>query len=96
MLRSRSRWSLNYLRPGAGAGAGAEIIFLIIISYSQIGGCYDEEKPPLRHLSFSTVLLLYCVVQIEVTINGRSWSWSLSLGAEIMDKGGAGVGGENK
>ena len=34
VLRSRSR-SQNYLRPGA----GAEIIFLINISYSQFGGC---------------------------------------------------------
>ena len=40
MLRSRSRWIRNYLRPGA----GAEIKFLVNIFYSQFGGCYDENK----------------------------------------------------
>ena len=29
----------NYLRPGAGAGAGAEIIFFFNISNSKFGGC---------------------------------------------------------
>ena len=36
-LRSQSRWSRNYLRPGA--EAGAKIIFLIHIYCSQFGGC---------------------------------------------------------
>ena len=35
-----SRWSRNYLGPGA----GAEIKFLINIFCSQFGGCYDEDK----------------------------------------------------
>ena len=48
--RSRSRWSQNYWRPGA----GAEIIFLINISYSQFGGCQDEEKRSLRHIYYTT------------------------------------------
>ena len=34
VLRSRSRWNRNYLRPGA----GAEIVFLINIYFSQFGG----------------------------------------------------------
>ena len=38
VLRSRSRWSQNYLR----SGAGAEIIFLINIYSSQFGGYLDE------------------------------------------------------
>ena len=38
--RSRSRWSRNYLRPGA----GAEMIFLINIYCSQFGRCKDEEN----------------------------------------------------
>ena len=37
----QSRWSQNYLRPGARARAiaGVEIIFLINIFCSQFGGC---------------------------------------------------------
>ena len=54
VLRSRSRWSRNYLRPGA----GAEIIHLINISYSQFGGYYDKKKPPLRQISYSTTVLV--------------------------------------
>ena len=38
VLRSRSLWSRNYLRPGAGAGAG--IIFLINIYYSKFDGFF--------------------------------------------------------
>ena len=37
--RSRSRWSRNYLRPGAVTGAGAEMIFLIKMYCSQFGEC---------------------------------------------------------
>ena len=53
-LRSRSRWSRNYLRPGA----EAEIIFLINIYISQFRGCQDEEKLILRLTVFLIVLLL--------------------------------------
>ena len=49
VLRSRSRWSRNYLGPGA------EIKFLINIFCSQFGGCYDEDK--LISTSISIVLL---------------------------------------
>ena len=53
VLRSRSRWSRNYLRPGAGAG----IIFLINISCSQFGGCLDVENPTfLWYHCYSTVI----------------------------------------
>ena len=38
------------MRPGA----GAEIVFLINIYCSQFGGCWDEEKTPLRHISYGT------------------------------------------
>ena len=33
---------------------GAEIIFLKNIYNSQFGGCQNEEKPPLRHISYGT------------------------------------------
>ena len=51
VLWSRSRWSRNYLGPGAGAG----IKFVINIFCSQFGGCYDEDK--LIFTSISIVLL---------------------------------------
>ena len=51
VLRSRSRWSRNYLGPGP----GAEIKFLINIFCSQLRGCYDEDK--LISTSISIVLL---------------------------------------
>ena len=79
MLRSRNRWSRNDLRPEA----GAEIIFLINIYFSQFGGWYDEEKPPLRHTA--TVFLM--VLQLE------QWQYlaGAGAGAEIMENGGAGA-----
>ena len=51
VMRSRSRWSRNYLGPGA----GVEIKFLINIFCSQFGGCYNEDK--LISTSISIVLL---------------------------------------
>ena len=33
-----------------------ENIFLMNIFCSQFGGCYDEENPPLRHISSGTIL----------------------------------------
>ena len=51
VLRSRSRWSRNYLGPGA----GAKIKFLINIFCSKFGGCYDEDE--LISTSISLVLL---------------------------------------
>ena len=51
VLRSRSRQSQNYLRPRAGN------IFYISIFCSQFGGRKDEEKPPLRHISYGTTVI---------------------------------------
>ena len=81
MLRSQTRWSQYYSRPGA----GAEIICLINI-YCR--GGKDEEKPPLRHISYGTTFINYSF----------KWQYMADAGAgaktEIRDKGGAGA--ENK
>ena len=42
---------LLYLRPRAGN------IFYINIYCSQFGGRKDEEKPPLRHISYGTTVI---------------------------------------
>ena len=52
MLQSGSRWSRNYLGPGA--GTGAETLLKKKIYSSQFGECSDEEKPPLRRISYGT------------------------------------------
>ena len=79
----RSRWRPNYLRPGA--GVGAKIIFFMNIYCSQFGGCKNEEK--LIHTSIGMILLLY---------NSFKRQYKTGAGAEIRDKGGAGVRAENK
>ena len=55
VLRSRSRWSRIYLKPGA----GANIIFLINIYCSQFEGCQDEEKPPMSHISYGFIIIIH-------------------------------------
>ena len=84
VLRSRSRWSRNYLRSGAGGG-GAEIIFLINVYCGQFGGCWDKEKQ--ISTSIETYFLWY-------NYNWHStysfkWHYTAKAGAEIRDKGGA-------
>ena len=76
MLRSRSRWSRNYLGPGA----GAEIKFLINIFCRQFGGCYDEDK--LISTSISLVLLFYNSLKYQYMAGAGA-------GAKIMVKVGA-------
>ena len=57
------------------------MIFLINIYCSQFGGCSVEEKPPLRHISDSTV-------QCTTVIVLYSFKW--------QHMAGAGTGAEDK
>ena len=63
----------------SGAGAEAEIILLKIIFFSQLGGCYHEEKPPLMHISYETTVIKHFLVAIYGCIAGAG------AGAEIEE-----------
>ena len=75
VLRSRSWswWSPNYLRPGAGNGAGAEIIFqkkFTAVSLEEV-----RMKKNLQwdvRISYGTTV----TAQFQVAKYGSSWSWS--------------------
>ena len=75
---------------GPGAGAGAEIKFLINIFCSQFGGCYNEDK--LISTSISVVLLFLSILeQLKCQYMAVA---EAGAGADIMVKVGAGA--ENK
>ena len=73
MLRSRSwsRWSQNYLRVETWSRNRSRNYIFNKIYCNQFGGCLDEEKPPLRRMSYGTVH--------TVAKYGSSWSWSRNL-----------------
>ena len=57
------------MRPGA--GAGAEMIFLINIYSSQFGGCKDEETYFIWYYCYST--LLRCNIWQDLELAPELW-----------------------
>ena len=48
------KFSAHFFQCCRAGPGGAEMIFLINIYCRQFGGCKDEEKPALRHISYGT------------------------------------------
>ena len=74
---------------GPGAGAGAEIKYLINNFCNQFGGCYDEEK--LISTSISIVILFYNSLKFQYMVVAGAGA---GAGTEIIVK--VGPGAENK